>query len=229
MSLNPEPSAPEERDAQQLPPKSYADAAEEALEPESHANNHVDGVAESHLPQAKETTNGIKPNGIKPNGIDILRIVPAAETNGNDAHDADNADNTHDGNEDQSRDRESYEGAGTDETPKSPVPKGSRKKGSRSSLGSIGRTQGSIGRTQGVRIGSHGHEKSHSNSSSSSDGSIAGLANGNGTTKIEGDTLTTVKPTMELEKESQPERQLQRRNSELKAGRQAGAGWATSK
>jgi hypothetical protein len=202
MSLNPEPSAPEERDAQQLPPKSYADAAEEALEPESHASNQVDGTAESHLPSVDETANGVKPNG-----IDILRIVPAAEANDNDAHSVD---------KDEDRELLSYEGAGTDETPKSPVPKSSHKKGSRSSLGSIGRTQG-------VRI------NGRSSSMSSSNGSVTGLVNGNGTTKIEGDILTTIKPAMELEKGSQPERQLKRRNSELKAGRQAGAGWATSK
>lgn len=40
MSLNPEPSAPEERAEHNLPPKSYADAAEEALQsgPQSHVN-----------------------------------------------------------------------------------------------------------------------------------------------------------------------------------------------
>jgi 2-acylglycerol O-acyltransferase 2 len=53
MSLNPEPSAPEERAEHNLPPKSYADAAEEALEsgPQSHANGTTDEVK----------TNGIHP------------------------------------------------------------------------------------------------------------------------------------------------------------------------
>ena len=201
MSLNPEPSAPEERDAQQLPPKSYADAAEEALEPESHASDQVDSTAESHLPNVEETANGVRPNG-----IDILRIVPADDGNDNDAHSVDKED----------REASSYEGAGTDETPKSPVARGAHKKGSRSSLGSIGRTQG-------VRI------NGRSSSMSSSNGSVSGLFNGNGATKIEGDVLTTIKPALELEKSNQPEQQLKRRNSELKAGRQAGAGWATSK
>lgn len=47
-----------------------------------------------------------------------------------------------------------------------------------------------------------------------------------------GDTLTTVKPSQEIQlaqKDSRVDKPLKRRNSELKAGRQAGAGWAQSK
>ena len=50
MSLNPEPSMPEERAEQHLPPKSYADAAEEALQPDSSPLSHVsdsDGIGHS--------------------------------------------------------------------------------------------------------------------------------------------------------------------------------------
>lgn len=53
MSLNPEPSAPEERAEHNLPPKSYADAAEEALE--SGPQSHVNGEGRSD----EVKTNGI--------------------------------------------------------------------------------------------------------------------------------------------------------------------------
>ncbi|KAI4642178.1 hypothetical protein J4E93_007322 [Alternaria ventricosa] len=67
MSLNPEPSAPEERAEHHLPPKSYADAAEEALEPQqpqSHANG-TDGTAEHHGKKILGKANEVKTNGIK--------------------------------------------------------------------------------------------------------------------------------------------------------------------
>jgi 2-acylglycerol O-acyltransferase 2 len=57
MSLNTEPSQPEERAAHDLPPKSYAEAAEEALE-QSHAN-HTDGTSERVADKIKD----IKTNG----------------------------------------------------------------------------------------------------------------------------------------------------------------------
>lgn len=48
MSLNAEPSQPEERAAHDLPPKSYAEAAEEAREaPHSHADQ-TDGTPHVH-------------------------------------------------------------------------------------------------------------------------------------------------------------------------------------
>lgn len=56
MSLNPEPSAPEERAERDLPPKSYADAAEEALHPgpQSHANGKNNEVKPNGIPHAQE-------------------------------------------------------------------------------------------------------------------------------------------------------------------------------
>jgi 2-acylglycerol O-acyltransferase 2/2-acylglycerol O-acyltransferase 1 len=64
MSLNPEPSAPEERAEHQLPPKSYADAAEEALEPQSHANG-TDGTTEHSGKNPRGKIDQVKTNGIK--------------------------------------------------------------------------------------------------------------------------------------------------------------------
>ncbi|CAN9184078.1 unnamed protein product [Alternaria alternata] len=64
MSLNPEPSAPEERAEHHLPPKSYADAAEEALEPQSHANG-TDGTMED----SGYRSRGGKMDEVKTNGI----------------------------------------------------------------------------------------------------------------------------------------------------------------
>lgn len=58
MSLNPEPSVPDEREEQDLPPKSYADAAEEAITPVSHVSNG--SSKKSHKAKSVENvqTNG---------------------------------------------------------------------------------------------------------------------------------------------------------------------------
>lgn len=61
MSLNTEPSQPDERAAHDLPPKSYAEAAEEALE-QSHSQSHADqtdGTSERVADKIKDIqTNG---------------------------------------------------------------------------------------------------------------------------------------------------------------------------
>ena len=59
MSLNPEPSQPEEREAQHLAPKSYAGAAEEGASPHSHTNG-LDGVEELNA-QSILTNGSIRP------------------------------------------------------------------------------------------------------------------------------------------------------------------------
>jgi 2-acylglycerol O-acyltransferase 2/2-acylglycerol O-acyltransferase 1 len=69
MSLNPEPAAPEERAEHHLPPKSYAAAAEEALEPESHANG-TDGTIEHTGKRLSKKLEEVKPNGIPPQSDD---------------------------------------------------------------------------------------------------------------------------------------------------------------
>jgi hypothetical protein len=102
---------------------------------------------------------------------------------------------------------ERLEGFGQDASPKSPTVKGHHRKGSRSSHGSVGRKHGEhIGKS--LETETEMFEKH---------------PNGNGN----GDALVSVKPPQELEKDRRVD--LKRRNSELKSGRQAGAGWATSK
>lgn len=166
MSLNPEPAAPEERAAQDLPPKSYADAAEEALEPASQANQ-TDGTLEDTGKRLRRKIAEVKTNGIQ---------TPPDED-----------------------DMESLEGMGQDETPRSPTVKGHRRVGSRSSHGSLGRKHGEQIQTELL-------EKRQ---------------NGNG------EPLASLKPSPEFKEVERTD--LKRRNSELKSGRQAGAGWATSK
>jgi hypothetical protein len=222
MSLNAEPAAPEDREAQHLPPKSYAAAAEEALEPQSHVNG-TDGAAGSNA----QPNNG-ETDASKTNGVGILRIVDTDEGKGEDQQSM--AESTKDSSKGSSKessikDQESYEGTGIDETPKSPKAKSHRRKGSRSSLGSVGRTYGVSIKNDlknAVDGNNEQHEK-HEQQEEHTDNLLhekPRLSNG--------DALTTVKPPMELEKTNRTDK-LKRRNSELKAGRQAGAGWATSK
>ncbi|KAH4005160.1 diacylglycerol O-acyltransferase [Parastagonospora nodorum] len=100
---------------------------------------------------------------------------------------------------------EKLEGVGQDESPRSPTPRGHRRKDSRSSHGSIGRKHGEQ-INDGFQLETEVFEKH---------------PNGNG------EALVSVKPPRELEKDRRQD--MKRRNSELKSGRQAGAGWATSK
>jgi hypothetical protein len=98
---------------------------------------------------------------------------------------------------------ERLEGVGQDASPKSPTVKGHRRKGSRSSHGSVGRKHGEQINDQLETEVFEKHPNGH------------------------GDTLVSVKPPQELEKDRRID--VKRRNVELKSGRQAGAGWATSK
>jgi hypothetical protein len=126
MSLNPETAAPEERAEQHLPPKSYADAAEEALQKpdaqsQSHANGTTehpgtDGTVESSIEKKPGTFLRYKGNEVTSNGMSIP------------SHD----------------DKTSLEGIGQDATPRSPTVKGHRRVSSRSSHDSLGRKQGKL-------------------------------------------------------------------------------------
>ncbi|KAJ4352700.1 diacylglycerol O-acyltransferase 1 [Ascochyta clinopodiicola] len=229
MSLNPEPAAPEEREAQHLPPKSYADAAEEALEPPSHANG-TNGAAESHA-----HADNAEKEGTKTNGVGILRIV-----------DVDNksaAESTQQSSKESSiKDQESYEGTGIDETPKSPKAKTHRKKSSRSSLGSVGRTYGVSIRNDlksaasemqdganGLKNEVDGKQETLTQEAHQAREKVDDMLLQEQPRRVNGDALTTVKPPRDAEKDNRIDKPLKRRNSELKAGRQAGAGWAKSK
>lgn len=264
MSLNAETAAPEEREAQHLAPKSFADAAHEALEPQSHANG-TDGAAEHAEHADHVATNG----GHKSNGVSVLRIV---DVDGDGHHDDDKksaAESTQQSSKESSiRDQESYEGTGIDETPKSPKAKSHRRKSSRSSLGSIGRTYGvsmqndlktAANDAASEAADSAADEAAHVKKAASTaadkvtdqasglkkqlDGAQETLTRTVNEAKeeldgsllqekprlVNGNALTTVKPPREAEQERRIDKPMKRRNSELKAGRQAGAGWAQSK
>lgn len=163
MSLNAEPSQPDERAAQDLPPKSYAAAAEQAVEEQSHESQ-----ADSTKERVSKNVQNMKANG-------KIRI-PSEE------------------------DKELYEGEGVDSSPKSPARAHRRK----TSL----KSNGSIGKKHGERVQSDVYEK-HADSN--------------------GQPLTSVKPSDDYEKDIRTDRKPMRRNSELKSGRQAGAGWHRSK
>lgn len=224
MSLNPEPAAPEEREAQHLPPKSFADAAQEALEPQSHANG-TDGAAEHNAP-----SDGVKTDAPKANGVSVLRIV---DTDGH-------HDNGKESSEESStKDQESYEGTGIDETPKSPKAKTHHRKSSRSSLGSVGRTYG-VSIKNDLKSATESAHDEAMDLKNEADGTRDKLENGarqklddvflqEKPRRTNGDALTTMKPPKEAEGDTRTDRPLPRRDSELKAGRQAGAGWAKSK
>ncbi|KAF9692412.1 hypothetical protein EKO04_009676 [Ascochyta lentis] len=232
MSLNAEPAAPEEREAQHLPPKSYADAAEEALEPPSHANGADEGSA---------PTDHIETDGPKTNGVGVLRIVDV------DGHQDDDKKPTAESTQQSSKepsiqDQESYEGTGIDETPKSPKAKTHRRKGSRSSLGSVGRTYG-VSIKNDLKNAATEAQHEANDLKKELDGQQDTLTHEAHEARekvddtllqqkprfVNGDALTTVKPPKEAEKDKRIDKPLKRRNSELKAGRQAGAGWAKSK
>ncbi|PVH94961.1 DAGAT-domain-containing protein [Periconia macrospinosa] len=190
MSLNPEPSQPQERAQHDLPPKSYADAAEEALEPQqSHANGngHAGLNAEPSQPDEPDGAHDPAP---KPKVLNIT-------TNGAGAVQTASPD-----------DVEKYEGAGLENGPRSPG-RGHRRKTSSKSNGSIGRKHGEVLK---------GEENEEFEVYQKHEG-----RNGN--------TLTSVRTQDGYNKDAYTDKKKpsKRRNSELKSGRQAGAGWHRSK
>lgn len=235
MSLNPEPAAPEEREAYDLPPKSFADAAHEALEPQSHANG-ADGAANT------TPHDDVKTDSPKANGVGVLRIVDTDRHRDDDKKSADGS--TKESSKDSSsiKDQESYEGTGIDDTPKSPRGKTHHRRSSRSSMGSVGRTYGVSIKNDLKNAATDAQDKAASAANQAKHGAIDSKKEMDGARAklddaflqerprfMNGDALTTVKPSEEANKDRRIDRPLKRRDSELKAGRQAGAGWAQSK
>lgn len=213
MSLNPEPSQPDERAEHHLPPKSYADAAEEALEPPhspaSRDSNETavelnaepsqpDERASRHLPPKSYADAAEEPNidqndgsqsAPKPKSLNITTNTDGAVQTLS------------------REDLEQYEGAGLENGPRSPE-RGHRRRSSNKSNGSIGRKHGEVIR----RHDNEDYEVYEKHESRN------------------GDTLTSVKTRNDYEKDSYTDKKpSKRRNSELKTGREAGAGWHTSK
>lgn len=125
MSLNAEPSQPDERAEHNLPPKSYAAAAEEALENEPQSESelqshesHTDGAVDDAKDALAKKLPGFghdSQQDPQPNGTTkILRIVPAEE----------------------------FEGEGQDNSPKSPSRNSHRRRTSLKMNGSAGRKHG---------------------------------------------------------------------------------------
>ncbi|EDU41812.1 diacylglycerol O-acyltransferase 2A [Pyrenophora tritici-repentis] len=112
MSLNPEPSMPEERAQQDLPPKSYADAAEKGLQPDPDPLSHVNDSDDTMEHSARKVKGQI--GEVKINGLELGS------------------------NEDDI----SHEGIGQDGSPKSPTAKGHRRVSSRSSRASSSHKHG---------------------------------------------------------------------------------------
>jgi hypothetical protein len=265
MSLNPEPAVPEEREAQHLPPKSFADAAQEALEPQSHANGTHDAAEHDAQPE------DVKTDAPKSNGVKVLRIVDIDGHQNDDkasseespkeshhespkeSHEESHKDSTREppeelykessrvsSNESSIKDQESYEGTGIDETPKSPKAKTHHRKSSRSSLGSVGRTYG-VSIKNDLKHAAQDAKDEAAHLKHEADGTFEKVENNGKRQKLEdifmqekphrvnGDALTTMKSFEEVKGNTRVDRPLKRRDSELKAGRQAGAGWATSK
>lgn len=194
MSLNPEPAAPEERAQLDLAPKSYADAAEEALEPPSYANG-IDGTVEDAKLRLRSKIDQVKANGIQ---------IPSVENNETTQHIRSKVNDVRaNGNTTPPRvdGTDSLEGVGLDASPKSPTMKGHRRQVSRKAVASGSHKHGEHNGTELYEKHLNGH----------------------------GDTLISLKPQPELEKDRRIDYALTRNNSELKSGRQAGAGWARSK
>jgi hypothetical protein len=216
-----EPSQPEQRGAHDLPPKSYAEAAEEALAPESH-RAVTNGTKENRAKNLENSQiNGETTEPSQPEARDALDLPPKSYADA--AEEA--LKHTHNGASDGIKDNKAkhvghiqtngritipsgkddheqveLEGAGQDNSPKSPT-RGHRRKAS-----SI-KSNGSIGRKHGENL---------------SNGINQSLTSGIKLESGEDDENEAVA----RKKQEAPKK---RRESELKSGRQAGAGWQKSK
>lgn len=217
-----EPSQPEEREAHDLAPKSYAEAAEEALEPDAHhlATKGTDENKAKTLQGSQ--TNGHITEPSQPEDREALDLPPksyadaadealkhshhGASDGPKDSNRAKNVDNIQTNgrikvpSSEDKKEQVELEGAGQDNSPKSPT-RGHRRKAS-----SV-KSNGSIGRKHGENL---------------SNGTKQSLTSGIKLESGEEDESEAVA----RKKQEAPKK---RRESELKSGRQAGAGWQRSK
>ncbi|KAF1953929.1 DAGAT-domain-containing protein [Byssothecium circinans] len=173
MSLNAEPSQPEERAQHHLAPKSYAEAAEEALEqPSREQESHNSGLNEEPSKPNERAAHHLPPKSYA-----AATEEGPDDPQANDAHDA--------------------------------IPKPKRLNVKTKANGNIQtfKPNGSIGQKHGEVIGDE-YEVYEKHEEGNRHG------------------VTSVKPHDDDEKDT---RNAKRRYSELKSGRQAGAGWAKSK
>jgi hypothetical protein len=207
MSLNAEPAALQERKAQHLPPKSYADAVDET-------SNRASDTQDQDL-SAKDTTNGLlnpepsAPEDRQAQGLPQKSYAEAADetdsTKGNKKKNIEHIKTNGVAKTPSPEEKDQYVGSGQDNSPKSPTRGTHRRKSSKQSNGSVG---GKTGELLDNELDTEVYEEHRS-------------SNGN--------LLTSVKPPKDVEKDTPKPNPPKRRNSTLKSGRQAGAGWRKSK
>jgi hypothetical protein len=216
-----EPSQPEERGAHDLAPKSYAEAAEEALEPESHEdaangtnknqardleNSQINGdITEPSQPEEREARD-LPPKSYADAAEETLKHSHDGAPDGTKHNKANHVDiiqtrgGTRISSGENDKEQIELEGAGLDNSPKSPT------RGHRRKVSSV-KLNGSIGRKHGENL---------------SNGMKQALTSGIKLESGEDDENEAVA----RKKQEAPKK---RRESELKSGRQAGAGWQKSK
>lgn len=208
--LNPEPALPEEREAQNLPPKSYAEAVEEG----SPKVDGVDGTNDEN--QRSQSATPLNTEPARPEEREAQNLLPksyaeAADPTVNGVNHsktrvAQNVTNILTNGKIRIPSRESpeeYEGAGQDGSPKTPV-KHSHGHRRRSSQHSTGSPKHKSSQSVDHIYEKHVDEKGHS--------------------------LTTVKAGKDLQRDHRVDKTpIKHQKEALVAGRQAGAGWEKSR
>lgn len=221
--LNPEPADPEDRQAQHLPPKSYADAAEEGLN--GHGGIDEDSIKETP-PRQTHARKGSEPRPLGEMLAESDEHLPlpstptpiprkpvpnksfadaAAEPTPPTSNETDTR-----GRQDRETEHHEYTGQGLDASPKSPIRKVHKRISSRTINGGSKDVNGAA-----KEIKDGPQKKTLTNYESQ-----------------EGEKLTSVKPpdgyedALRQDKIERPKHE--RTKSELVSGRQAGKGWGES-
>ncbi|TGO27415.1 hypothetical protein BPAE_0042g00280 [Botrytis paeoniae] len=207
-TLGSEPALPEVRKKLHLPPKSYADAAEETPESPDDGSNENDENKENGVNgQTAPNTNGSGKNGPQ-HKVSVLRIV---DTNSSDSTKSVDKQDTRP-NFDRQESKREYSATGLDDTPKSPPRHRQRKSSSQKS------------------------NETHENGQDSNTNTMADTQNNtkHNTAIFEGgrngSKLTSVKPSEDYEKQLQRDHNEapKSKDEKLVSGRQAGQRWHTS-
>ncbi|TGO33638.1 hypothetical protein BHYA_0235g00150 [Botrytis hyacinthi] len=207
-TLSSEPALPEEREKLHLPPKSYADAAEETPESPDDGSNENDGNKENGMNgQTAPNANGLDKNGPK-HKVSVLRIV---DTNNSDSTKSVDKQDTRPKFDRQESKRE-YSATGLDDTPKSPPRHRHRKSSSQKSNGT----------------NENGHSPNTNTMTDTQNDTKHNTAIFEG--ERNGSKLTSVKPSEDYEKQLQRDHNEapKSKDEKLVSGRQAGQRWHTS-
>ncbi|KAF7960606.1 hypothetical protein EAE96_000282 [Botrytis aclada] len=207
-TLGSEPALPEEREKLHLPPKSYADAAEETPEsPDDGSNENKENKENGANGHTASNANGSGKNGPK-HKVSVLRIV---DTNSSDPAKSVDKQDTRPKFDRQESKRE-YSATGLDDTPKSPPRQRHRKSSSQKSNGTHENGQDSNTHTM----------TDAQNDTKHNTAIFEGERNGS--------KLTSVKPSEDYEKQLQRDHNEapKSKDEKLVSGRQAGQRWHTS-